>query len=149
MPPPALTGAGLRGGCAYIQAHLAEPLPLARLAAVAQQSPFHFARLFTVSTGYAPAAYVRQQRLERAQWILRQTDHPLSQIAREVGCADQSHLTALFRTYYGCTPAVYRGAPHEATGDDALHAVCVRWGQVTPAVQRQVLALMGIEHEMD
>ena len=48
----------LRRTTAYIQAHLAQELSLATLAAVAQTSPAHFARLFKHATGLAPHQYV-------------------------------------------------------------------------------------------
>jgi AraC family transcriptional regulator len=93
---------------AYIQAHLAQELSLATLAAVAQTSPAHFARLFKQATGLAPHQYVIRSRMARARWLLAETDVSLIDIGLQVGCADQSHFTALFRTHLSVTPKAFR-----------------------------------------
>jgi len=98
----------LRRTIAYIQAHLVEELPLATLAAVAQTSPAHFARLFKHATGLAPHQYVIRSRMAYARRLLAETDVPLIDIGLQVGCADQSHFTALFRTHVAQTPKAFR-----------------------------------------
>jgi AraC family transcriptional regulator len=98
----------LRRTSAYIKAHLAQELSLATLAAVAQTSPAHFARLFKHTTGLTPHQYVNTCRMEYAKRLLAETDGPLIEIGLQVGCADQSHFTALFRTHVSMTPKAYR-----------------------------------------
>ncbi|WP_114417032.1 AraC family transcriptional regulator [Marinospirillum perlucidum] len=92
----------------YIQQHLAEPLPVARLAEVACVSPGHFHALFREATGTTPAQYLTQARLERAQDLLRETRLSMSVIAEEVGFASQSSLAHAFQRYYGKTPGEIR-----------------------------------------
>jgi AraC family transcriptional regulator len=104
----------LRRTITYIQAHLAQELSLTTLAAVAQTSPAHFARLFKHATGLAPHQYVITCRMAHAKRLLLATDVPLTDIGLEVGCADQSHFTALFRTHVAQTPKAFR--------DHARHA---------------------------
>jgi AraC family transcriptional regulator len=99
---------------AYIQAHLAQELSLATLAAVAQTSPAHFARLFKQATGLAPHQYVITCRMTHAKRLLAETDVPLTDIGLEVGCADQSHFTALFRTHVAQTPKAFRAHARHA-----------------------------------
>ncbi len=103
-----LTPYKLQHTLAYIQAHLEQALSLTTLAAVAQTSPTHFARLFKHTTGLAPHQYVTLCRMEHAKRLLAETDWTLVGIAHQVGCADQSHFTALFRTHSAMTPKVYR-----------------------------------------
>jgi AraC family transcriptional regulator len=98
----------LRRTITYIQAHLAQELSLTTLAAVAQTSPAHFARLFKHATGLAPHQYVITCRMAHAKRLLLATDVPLTDIGLEVGCADQSHFTALFRTHVAQTPKAFR-----------------------------------------
>jgi AraC-like DNA-binding protein len=93
---------------AYIKTHLEQALSLARLATVAQTSPAHFARLFKHATGQTPHQYVIMCRMEQAKRLLARADVPLSEIGPQVGCADQSHFTALFRKYVSMTPKAYR-----------------------------------------
>ena len=92
----------------YIRDYLEHELSLVELAAVAQMSPTHFARLFKQATGRTPHQYVTTCRMEQAKRLLVETDLPLIDIAAQVGCADHSHFTALFRQYVGTTPKVYR-----------------------------------------
>jgi AraC family transcriptional regulator len=103
-----LAPAKLRRTVAYIQDHLEQTLSLATLAAVAQMSPAHFARLFKQTTGRSPHQYVITCRMAYAKRLLVETDMPLSEIGPQVGCADQSHFTALFRQHVSMTPRVYR-----------------------------------------
>jgi AraC family transcriptional regulator len=98
----------LRRVITYIQNHLEQALSLATLAAVAQTSPAHFARLFKQATGWTPHQYVITCRMEEAKRLLVETDMSLSEIAPQVGCADQSHFTALFRKHVSITPQIYR-----------------------------------------
>lgn len=78
------------------------------LAAVGETSPAHFARLFKRTTGCTPHQYVLRCRMDQAKQLLVETDVSLSEIGLQVGCADQSHFTALFRTHVSMTPKAYR-----------------------------------------
>jgi len=103
-----LSPSKLRRTTAYIQEHLERDLSLVTLAAVGQTSPAHFARLFKHATGLAPHQYVITCRMEQAKRLLAETDLPLIEIGAQVGCADQSHFTALFRKHVALTPKAYR-----------------------------------------
>jgi AraC family transcriptional regulator len=94
----------------YIEEHLADPLNLDQIAAVACLSPYHFSRSFKQAMGVGPHDYVVQRRIERARTLMRRTDHSLGAIAHEVGFTDQSHLTTVFRRKIGVTPARFRAA---------------------------------------
>jgi AraC-like DNA-binding protein len=87
----------LHGATAYIRAHLERTLSLAELAAVAQMSPAHFARLFKGATGQTPHQYVTTCRMERAKHLLTETTLSLHEIGAQVGYADQSHFTPCSR----------------------------------------------------
>lgn len=58
----------------HVRDHLAEDLPLERLARIALFSPFHFHRVFRTITGETVAAFVQRLRLERAAVAL--IDYP-------------------------------------------------------------------------
>jgi AraC-like DNA-binding protein len=105
-----LTPSKLAHMIAYILAHLEHTLSLADLAAVAQMSPAHFARLFKQATGRTPHQYVILCRIECAKQLLTETALSLSEIGSRVGYVDQSHFTALFRQHVGTTPKIYRDA---------------------------------------
>jgi AraC family transcriptional regulator len=50
----------------HVQAHLAEELSLPALARIAAFSPFHFHRVFKVTTGETLFGFIQRLRLERA-----------------------------------------------------------------------------------
>ena len=77
----------------YINDYLDRDLSLSDLAALVQMSPFHFARLFKKSSGFAPHQFVIRCRIERAKELLLQGQLGIADIATEVGFANQSHLT--------------------------------------------------------
>lgn len=97
----------------YIQEHLAEEIPLRKLAALAGLSPYHFCRVFKHTTGLSPHRYLIQQRVERARQLLLSGSLRIAEVAARVGFCDQSHLTAHFRRHYGVTPRSFRSQAPE------------------------------------
>lgn len=89
----------------YIDTHLCEPITVTHLATAACMSRFHFARVFRDVVGASPMEYLRRRRIERAQALLREGRHKISQIASELCFFDQSHFVRSFRHATGCTPA--------------------------------------------
>ncbi len=92
----------------FIQTHLHEQLSLETLAQQVGFSPHHFAQLFRQVTGTSPHQFVLRQRLDRAEWLLQETELPLAQIASACGFAHQSHLTQVFKRHLNRTPHAYR-----------------------------------------
>jgi AraC-like DNA-binding protein len=90
-----------------IESDLAAHLDLTRLAAVCGVSRFQVIRDFKRAAAMTPGQYLRDRRL-RAAVMLMGTDMPLAGIAAEVGFADQSHLTRLFKAMKGLSPRAYR-----------------------------------------
>jgi AraC family transcriptional regulator len=113
------TDASLKGGLSvatrrrlreYIENHLGQTLTLGELAGVAALSEFHLARMFRTSFGLPPAAWIAQQRLERARTLLRSTALPLAQVAEQCGYANASHFSHRFRESVGVAPTTFRQA---------------------------------------
>ncbi|WP_413196238.1 helix-turn-helix domain-containing protein [Pararobbsia alpina] len=92
----------------YIDAHLDSAITLGELARVANLSEFHLARMFTLSFGMSPHAWITERRVDRARHLLRTTDLPLDQIASQCGYADPSHLSHRFRGVLNVSPGRYR-----------------------------------------
>ena len=81
---------------------------LAALASEAGLSRFHFCRAFKESTGLSPHAWLRQQRLEQAMNMLRDTDASIASVAAQLGYASQTAFTAAFKKLTGETPSDWR-----------------------------------------
>jgi len=92
----------------FIQTHLDEQLSLETLAQQVGFSPHHFAKVFRRATGTSPHQFILHQRLERAEWLLQETELPLAQVASACGFAHQSHLTQVFKRHLNRTPGAYR-----------------------------------------
>jgi AraC family transcriptional regulator len=88
----------------YIQVHLEGDLCLADLAAIANLSPYYFARLFKQSTGYTPHQFVIRCRVERAKTLLLKGKDAIATIAQKVGFANQAHLNVHLKRQLGVTP---------------------------------------------
>jgi len=99
------TFAGLH---AWIAAHLGEPLPIERLAAIAGMSARTFARRHVAETGMTPAKAVELIRLETACRALTDTMLPLKRVAADVGLASEQNLRRLLQRQFGIGPAEYR-----------------------------------------
>ena len=93
-----------------MRARLSEDISLDELAAEAQLSPFHFARMFKQSLGVPPRVYLTRLRLERACELLEMTDLPITEIAFEVGYSSNQVLARVFFKHRRMSPTDYRRA---------------------------------------
>lgn len=88
----------------YIHGSPEATVTLQDLADLAQVSRFHFARMFRLSTGRSPMAYLELVRILRAQELLRSGEYTVSTAATLAGFADQSHFGRRFKRHFGMTP---------------------------------------------
>lgn len=105
----------------YIQQHLHDPLPLARLAKHVAYSPYHFTRIFKQRTGLSPLYYVASLRLQKAKELLLNTNLSIRDIALEIGQQSLGTFTTRFAERVGVSPARYRQSAPRA--DDHLRSL--------------------------
>lgn len=99
----------------HVLRHLAEPLPLDEVAAVAGFSPFHFHRIFRSLVGEPLRQFVRRLRLERAVALLSHgRRQSLTQIALACGFASSSDFSRTFKQRYGVAPSAFDVAAFRA-----------------------------------
>jgi AraC family transcriptional regulator len=101
----------------FMNDRASEDISLHAIAAVAELSPFHFARLFKKSTGVSPHQYLIQCRLERAKRFLLQSSASIADVALRSGFCDQSHFTAHFKRAFGFTPKAFLRQTGRRIGD--------------------------------
>jgi AraC family transcriptional regulator len=92
----------------FIQEHLAEELPLDRLARLAHFSPYHFHRIFKALVGEGVSEHVRRLRLEAAAMALKNTQRGVLEVALDVGYGTHEAFTRAFRQLFGVSPSQYR-----------------------------------------
>ena len=92
----------------YIEVHLDRALTLGMLADIAGMSEYHLARMFRITFGMPPYAWIAARRLDRARQLLKAGALPLQQVADACGYADLSHFSHRFRAGTGVSPSRYR-----------------------------------------
>lgn len=92
----------------YIDTHYKEPLNLDMLANEAHVNKYYMAHAFKREYGISPINYLIQRRIEESRYLLQETDHSLSQIARLLGFSSASYFSQSFRRAEGVTPMEYR-----------------------------------------
>jgi AraC-like DNA-binding protein len=85
----------------------AEKWTVARLARIANLSPFHLCHVFRRSVGTSLYDYVLHERLAHTLDAVLDCDD-LTAVALDAGFSSHSHFTARFRKFFGCTPAALR-----------------------------------------
>jgi AraC-like DNA-binding protein len=96
----------------------AEPLNVAAVAAVAHVSEAHFIRCFRATFGETPHRYLQRRRVERAMFLLRETDRSVTDICMDVGFGSLGTFSRTFHEIVGESPSAYRAtrqpidAPH-------------------------------------
>jgi AraC family transcriptional regulator len=91
-----------------LEEHLAEQIPVARLAELVRLSRYHFCRAFRQSFGISPHRYHANRRLERSKALLADPALSVTEIALDVGFRETSSFTTAFRKLFGRTPTEYR-----------------------------------------
>lgn len=91
----------------------ASELDVPRLARIALTSEAHFIRTFKETFGETPHRYLQRRRVERAMFLLRQTDRSITEISLDVGFQSLGTFSRTFHDIVGETPSTYRlnGAP--------------------------------------
>jgi len=86
----------------------AEPLDVRALARIACVSQAHFIRTFRATFGETPHRYLQRRRIERAMWLLRETDRSVTDICLDVGFTSLGTFSRTFRDIVGVSPVAYR-----------------------------------------
>jgi transcriptional regulator GlxA family with amidase domain len=86
----------------------ARPLDIKRLAKIAIVSEAHFIRTFKATFGETPHRYLQRRRVERAMFLLWQTDRSVTEISLDVGFTSLGTFSRTFRDIVGESPSEYR-----------------------------------------
>jgi len=86
----------------------AQPLDVPALARIAHVSEAHFSRSFRATFGETPHRYLQRRRVERAMFLLRETDRSVTEICFDVGFRSLGTFSRTYNEIVGQTPTAYR-----------------------------------------
>jgi transcriptional regulator GlxA family with amidase domain len=86
----------------------AKPLDIPSLAAIAHLSEAHFIRSFRATFGETPHRYLQRRRVERAMFLLCETEREVTDICFAVGFTSLGTFSRTFREIMGESPTDFR-----------------------------------------
>jgi AraC-like DNA-binding protein len=86
----------------------AGPLDIAALSRLASVSEAHFVRTFRATFGETPHRYLQRRRVERAMFLLRESDRSVTDISFDVGFNSLGTFSRTFHEIVGESPIAYR-----------------------------------------
>lgn len=92
----------------YIEKNLDCDLSRNSLAEQFFLNPDYLARIFAKQEGGSLGNYIIETRVKKAKQLLLTTDLTVNAIAAQVGYANYSHFSRIFREFCGCSPNEYR-----------------------------------------
>lgn len=92
----------------YIHEHYAEPLSLSGLAQHFHFNASYLSSYFTAHNKEGFSEYLNKVRVEKAAELLRMKHSSISEIGSQVGYADHSYFTKVFKKLIGISPSLYR-----------------------------------------
>ena len=94
--------------CEYIDTHPEEKLTLEMLADKAGYTSYHLSRKFKQEMHCSIIDYIQQSKLERAKYLLVNTQTTVDEISDSLGFGTRSYFTSVFKKHTGQTPSDYR-----------------------------------------
>lgn len=92
----------------YIDENFDKDLSLDELSQKVNLSPGYLALKLKEKTGMSYSKYVNVKRMERAEYLLRNTEKKIKDVARLVGYNNQRYFVNVFKKYTGEKPTDYR-----------------------------------------
>lgn len=94
----------------YINWHICENIKISEIANYFGYNEKYLSALFHKLSDYSIKQYIIQEKMELAKGQLTDTNHPVSQIAYNIGFNDTHHFTNSFKKFVGLTPTEYRNS---------------------------------------
>lgn len=92
----------------HIMTYYKQQITIEDLATIHFIHPSHLSRKFKQETNMTITAYLQKIRIEQAQYLLKNNNMPIEEIAWMVGYGDSSYFTRVFKQQTGYTPSQYR-----------------------------------------
>ena len=92
----------------YVEAHYQEELTLQNIAEVSGYSSFYFTKFFKKNTGKTFLTFLNEYRIDKAKWLLINSDLPVSEIITQTGFESDKTFCRLFKSSMAMAPLEYR-----------------------------------------
>lgn len=93
---------------AYIHENLQHKITIGELSDIAKLSPNYFRQKFRHVVGCYPKAYIINRRVEKAVYLLQETDYSITDIAEKLGYSDLFSFSKQFKEKTGYSPTDFR-----------------------------------------
>lgn len=105
---------------AYLVEHLDQRITLPELSARFGIPLTTMKQNFKTVYGETIGAYMQSYRMQKAMWLLQETDQSVTEIAAQVGYQNASKFSEGFRQFAGTTPSDYRKIPRPIGAESVL-----------------------------
>jgi AraC-like DNA-binding protein len=94
--------------CNYVEEHLYEKITVADIAGNLTFNRTYLSNRFKQDTGKTLTQYINEQKIEKAQYLLKATKKSIMEITELLNYSSQSYFQTVFKTMTGLTPVAYR-----------------------------------------
>ncbi len=91
-----------------VKNNYSENYSLEDLAKHVNLSPNYFVKKFKKRTGHSPMQFIKIIKLERAKFLLEQSNKSVNSIMEQTGFLDSAHFSKIFKARYGHSPKKFR-----------------------------------------
>lgn len=92
----------------YIRENYSKDISLEKISRIVHMSPFSFSRYFKKNCGAGFVEYLNRVRMNKACYLLRETDYQVQEIGEQCGFSSISNFNKQFRKTEGLAPREYR-----------------------------------------
>lgn len=92
----------------YIQLHISENIKVADIANHFGYNSKYLSHLFSQVTGMPLKQFIQSKKIDSANFLLTDTNLPISDIAKELGFPDSHNFSRAYKKSTGLTPSEYR-----------------------------------------
>lgn len=92
----------------YIRLHYEQDLSLQEIAKLLYVHPNYLSKKFKAETGHSLTDYINHVRVWEAQYMLKETEAPIAEIAYAVGFNDTKYFSKVFKKITQKTPSEFR-----------------------------------------
>lgn len=94
----------------YVKRHLSDEISRQDVADAVHMNVDYLSKVFKKKAGVTLSEFIRNERLNYARHLLRNSDMNINEIAMLLNFSSQSHFSSAFKKQYGCSPVDYRGS---------------------------------------